>query len=222
MSALKPRHALAGFLLASGLLVLASWPLANSLAISATRTSATSDFETVAFQQDMRRLWEDHITWTRLYIVSVVADLPDQSLTAQRLLRNQADIGAAIAPFYGDKAGDRLTTLLEEHILGAADLLAAAKAGDQNAVEEASERWYANADEIAAFLNEANPEHWPLATMQMEMRMHLDLTFEEAVARLQADYDADIAAYDAIHAHILPFADALSAGIVHQFPERFS
>jgi len=49
-----------------------------------------------AFRSAMRKLWEDHITWTRLYIVSVTADLADKDATAQRLLRNQADIGSAI------------------------------------------------------------------------------------------------------------------------------
>src|SRR3954452_8709575 len=84
-----------------------------------------------ALHDGMRKLWEDHITWTRLYIVSVAAGLPDKDLTAQRLIQNQTDIGNAIKPFYGDDAGNKLTALLKEHILGAADLLAAAKANDQ-------------------------------------------------------------------------------------------
>src|SRR5262245_47429657 len=45
----------------------------------------------VAFRQDMRKLWEDHITWTRLYIVSAVAGLPDTDATAGRLFQNQDD-----------------------------------------------------------------------------------------------------------------------------------
>jgi hypothetical protein len=178
--------------------------------------------ERVAFQDQMRKLWEDHITWTRLYIVSFAADLPDQELTAQRLLRNQVDIGDAIKPFYGEDAGNELTTLLEEHIQGAVELLAAAKAGDAAAVETASTNWYANADAIAGFLNAANPELWPLADLQAEMKMHLDLTLEEATARLNGDFAADIAAYDEVHDHILAFADLLSAGIMQQFPDQFA
>jgi hypothetical protein len=188
----------------------------------ATAARATeSSIERSAFQDQMRKLWEDHVTWTRLFIISAASDLPDQELTAQRLLQNQADIGAAVAPFYGEEAAGQLTTLLEEHILEAADLLAAAKAGDQDAVGIASANWYANADAIAAFLNAANPEQWPLADLQAEMRMHLDLTLDEATARLNGDYAADIAAYDAVHEHILAFADRLSGGIAAQFPDRF-
>ena len=70
-----------------------------------TTAPATDRIDPVMFHQEMRKLWEDHITWTRLYIVSAVAELPDLEATAGRLLQNQADIGAAVATFYGDDAG---------------------------------------------------------------------------------------------------------------------
>jgi hypothetical protein len=211
-----------------GIATLDSNPIVALVALAQEATAASgadtaeSTIERQAFQSEMRRLWEDHITWTRLYIISAAADLPDLELTAQRLLRNQADIGDAVKPFYGEEAGAELTTLLEEHILGAADLLAAAKAGDQAAIEAASATWYANADAIAAFLSAANPESWPLADLQAEMRMHLDVTLEEATARLSGDFAGDIAAYDKVHDHILAFADVLSAGLMQQFPDRFA
>lgn len=173
------------------------------------------------FQQDMRKLWEDHITWTRLFIVSAIAELPDLDATAGRLLQNQADIGAAIATFYGDEAGAVLTDLLREHILGAADLLAAAKAGDAAAVQTQSERWYRNADDISRFLADANP-NWPYGAMKKMMRGHLDQTLDEATARLTGDWAADVAAYDEIHHHILMMSDALADGIIAQFPDRFT
>lgn len=173
------------------------------------------------FHGSMRKLWEDHVTWTRLYIVSAAAGLPDAQPTAERLLRNQADIGNAIKPFYGDAAGERLTALLRQHILTAAELVTAAKAGNSAGVQTASANWYANADEIADFLSGANPKHWSRDTMRGAMRHHLDLTLQEAQARLKGDWGADIAAYDAIHQHILEMADLLSAGIVSQFPNKF-
>jgi hypothetical protein len=199
--------------------------IADGRFVPATTDRAASTQAVVerdAFQDEMRRLWEDHITWTRLYIISAAADLPDQDLTAQRLLRNQTDIGNAIAPFYGEDAGNALTALLEDHILDAAALLEAAKTGDQGAVQVASANWYANANAIAAFLNAANPDNWPLSDLQAEMKMHLDVTLEEATARLSGDYAADIAAYDEVEAHILRLADLLSSGIAAQFPDRFA
>jgi hypothetical protein len=175
-----------------------------------------------AFRADMRKLWEDHITWTRLFIVSDVADLPDLQATTARLLRNQDDIGDAVAKFYGRAAGDQLSALLKDHILLAAQLLNAAKAGNNEAVNQASVDWYANANEIGAFLHDANPKQWSLADMQGMMKTHLDLTLEEAVAHLTGDFGTDVAAYDRVHAEILQMADMLSNGIISQFPSAFA
>ena len=193
----------------------------TALALAIT-TPGSPPIDRGVFHDAMRKLWEDHVTWTRLYIVSAAAGLPDAQPAAERLLQNQADIGNAIKPFYGDAAGERLTALLRQHILTAADLVTAARTGDTAAVRTASARWYANADEIADFLSSANPGSWPRATLRAEMRHHLDLTLQEAQARLGGSWAADIAAYDAIHQHILGMADVLSAGIVSQFPGRFN
>ena len=189
--------------------------------LNAAHASADSS-QAFQFQQQMRKLWEDHIVWTRLYIISAAAELPDLDVTTARLLRNQDDIGKAIASFYGAEAGDGLAGLLKDHIMGAATLLAAAKVGDQGKVDAASVAWYANADDIGAFLHGANPDNWAAEDMSAQMKMHLDMTLEEAVARLTGDFAGDIAAYDMVHDHILGMADVLSAGIIAQFPEKFA
>jgi hypothetical protein len=173
------------------------------------------------FNADMRQLWEDHVTWTRLYIVSALGSLPDKDATAQRLLQNQADIGNAIKPFYGDAAGTQLTGLLRDHILIAAELIEAAKAGDSAKQDAATKRWFANSDDIATFLNGANPKSWPLADVKKMMRDHLTLTTQEVVAHLKKDWAASIASYDEVHTQILHMADMLSSGIEAQFPAKF-
>ena len=89
----------------------------------------------------MRKLWTDHVVWTRDYIVAAVGDQPDAQAAAARLLKNQEDIGAAIAGFYGKPAGDKLTALLKEHITIAVDLIKAAKAGDKAAQQQADAKW---------------------------------------------------------------------------------
>jgi hypothetical protein len=213
--------ALAGLLTAgliAGLAVPSSPPAADA-AVGHGAITARG-----AFHDAMRKLWEDHIVWTRQFIVSAATEsgnLPDIGPTTDRLLANQADIGNALKPFYGDAAGDQVTALLRDHILTAAELIAAAKAGDADGVEAASAAWYANADDIAVALHALNPDHFPLAEMKAHMKDHLDLTLEEAVARLQGRYADDIAAYDQIHAQILAMADMLSDGIIAQFPAKF-
>ena len=173
------------------------------------------------FQDEMRKLWEDHVTWTRLAIVSFVDDLSDLEPTVGRLLQNQSDIGDAIKPYYGDDAGDQLTKLLEGHINGAVDLLSAAKVGNQHQVKKASFAWYRNGNQVADFLSGANPDNWPRKEMRSMMRTHLDQTLAEATLRLEGDHEAEIRTYDELHVHILEMADVLSDGIVAQFPEKF-
>jgi hypothetical protein len=175
----------------------------------------------VAFHDQMRKLWEDHITWTRLAIVTFADGSQGFNATAARLLQNQTDIGNAIAPFYGAAAGQKLSTLLHAHITIAVELLQDAKAGDTAAFNDAKARWYANANDIADFLSAANPRFWPDATMRAAMKEHLDQTLAEAVDELNGNYAASVTDYEAIHLHILAMADLISSGIMHQFPARF-
>ena len=169
----------------------------------------------------MRRLWEDHITWTRLAIISLTTDSPDTKATVGRLLRNQTDIGNAVKPFYGNAAGNELTRQLRRHILIAADVIAAARAGDAAKLADAQARWTRNGDDIAAVLHSVNPRYWKLAVMKAEMRTHLKLTTDEVVARLHQNWNADVVAYDRVHQHALHLSDLLSEGLAKQFPNRF-
>ncbi|WP_460630314.1 hypothetical protein [Intrasporangium mesophilum] len=190
---------------------------------AAATTSAPARALTAAqasLHDAMRKLWEDHVTWTRLAIVAFADGSAGFGPTANRLLANQSDIGKAIATFYGAQAGSTLTALLHDHITIAVELLQAAKAGDTAAFADAKTRWYANADQIADVLAAANPRNWPQATMRESMRMHLDQTLAEAAAELHGDYAASIAAYEQVHAHILAMADLLSDGIMRQFPSQ--
>jgi hypothetical protein len=186
-----------------------------------THTAAVTKERAAAFQDEMRKLWEDHVTWTRLAIVTFADGSAGFDATAARLMRNQEDIGDAIKPFYGQAAGDRLTALLKDHIGIAVELLQAARAADDVAFAAANTRWYANSDDIADFLAGANPRSWPQATMRAAMKAHLDQTLAEASHELSGQYAASVADYEEIHHHILAMADVLSSGIVKAFPGRF-
>jgi len=169
----------------------------------------------------MRRLWADHAIWTRQYIIAAVAGTPDAQAAAERLLRNQEDIGNAIVPYYGEEAGAALTMYLKDHILIAVDLVAAAKEGNTVRFNIFDRKWTRNARAIAGFLSKANP-YWSKKDVFDLLELHLQLTKGEAVARLEGNWEADVAAFDEILAEVLTLADALSEGIVHQFAEKFA
>jgi hypothetical protein len=175
----------------------------------------------VQLRQDMRKLWTDHVVWTRVYIMEAVADQPGAQAAATRLLKNQEDIGTAIAGIYGKPAGDKLTSLLKDHITIAVDIVKFAKAGDKSSQQAADAKWKKNAEDIADLLSKANP-NWPRATLVTMMNTHLSTTTDEVVAQLTKNWDGDVKAFDAVYDHILVMADALTDGIVKQFPSKFA
>jgi len=172
-------------------------------------------------KQDMRKLWTDHVVWKRDYIIAAVGDQPDAQAAANRLMKNQEDIGNAVAKYYGAAAGTKLTSLLKEHISTAVDVIKAAKAGDKAKQQQADAKWQENGVAIADFLSKANP-NWPRATLVDMMKKHLSTTTDEVVARLTKNWDQDARAFDAVYDHILHMSDALSDGIVKQFPDKFA
>jgi len=184
-----------------------------------------NSFKTASAQElrtNLRTLWEDHAMYTRNVILNIIDGLPGTDEAVARLLKNQDDLGDAIKPVYGDAAGKKLTELLREHIVIAADLLKAAKANNQQDFANANTKWHKNADDISGFLQTANPNHWKLEDMKRMMYEHLDLTTKEAVARLKKDYKADIDAFDKTRAELLDMSDMLAMGIVKQFPDKFN
>lgn len=172
------------------------------------------------FRTDMRKLWEDHITWTRNVIFNIIDTLPGTNEAVARLLQNQVDIGNAIKPYYGNAAGTQLTTYLTHHITIAADILGAMRTGNTTMFNTAYNNWVLNADSIAAFLAAANP-NWDLNDLTGMLHDHLTATANEASARLNMDYAADVAAYDNVVMQAMDMADMLSSGIVAQFPNKF-
>ena len=175
---------------------------------------------TTKLKMEERKLWSEHVFWTRNLIISDIEDLPDKEAVLQRLLKNQDDIGNSIKPYYGEKAGNQLAKLLREHILIAVKVVDAAKKGDTKALEANNQKWYQNANDIATFLSNANP-NWSKTELKQMLDTHLQFVTKEVVARLKKDWKANIAAIDEGEKHMLKFADILANGIIEQFPNKF-
>ena len=70
----------------------------------------------VEFKSLNRLLWEQHVNWTRMTIMSIVFNLPELQFVEERLLRNATDMGNCLRPFYGDQIADRYDELIKEHL----------------------------------------------------------------------------------------------------------
>lgn len=164
----------------------------------------------------IRRLWIEHVLWTRFFIVSTAFDLPDLQAVTQRLLQNPDDFAKELRPLYGRQTAAQFKQLFTDHLLIAAELVNAAKAGDSAKVESQRRRWYANAEEIAGFLASINP-FWNKRTWRSMLFEHLRMTENEAVFVLSGQYEESIREYDSIQAQALQMADVMTGGIIRQF-----
>ena len=175
----------------------------------------------LALNQALRKLWAEHMQYTYLTVDSFFHNQKSLQANLDRLLQNQKDIGAAIVPYYGQAAGDKLTSLLITHINQAVPVLKAAQTGDKTALDKALADWYANAEEIAVFLSSANPKNWPESVTKQMLRKHIDTTIPYAVDLLKGNYAQALKDYDIAFQHMMELADALTTGIVNQFPDKF-
>lgn len=168
----------------------------------------------------MRLLWEQHVYWMRMVILSMALGLPDTEIVTNRLLRNPKDFEAALRPFYGEGIAGEFAELFTSHLAIAAELVQAAKANDSTAADDAEKRWYANADQIAAFLGRINP-YWSAQEWKKMLYSHLAMTKAEAVDILTQKYTDSINMFENIEQEALAMADMMTQGIVKQFPQFF-
>lgn len=163
-----------------------------------------------------RELWEEHIFWTRNFIISTISELDDLEFVTNRLLQNPTDFANVLKLYYGPEIANEFERLFREYLTIAASLVNHAKAGDTEAANEDRENWYKNADEIAAFLAKINP-YWNMKKFLSLFYQHLKMTENEATYRLTGKYAQDIINFDLIQADALKMADIMSYGILEQF-----
>lgn len=173
----------------------------------------------VCLMNQFRKLWTQHVYWTRFFIISTAANLGDLELVTNRLLQNPGDFACQFARFYTNRTADRFKDLFTQHLTIAADLVNAAKNGETAKANNARQKWYENADEIAEFLSCINP-YWSKSNWTEMMYEHLKMTEREATLRLGGEYAKDIAIFDSIEEQALKMADYMSCGIIKQFRFR--
>lgn len=164
----------------------------------------------------LRKLWDQHVFWTRSFIISVAEDLDDLDMVTRRLLRNPDDFADLLRPLYGRQTADTFGNLLTQHLKIGADLVKAAKHNDSEAADEARAKWYSNADSIARFLAMINP-YWNEEKWRRMLYSHLQMTEKMAVLRLSKKYEDDIRMFDEIQDQALSMADYMYYGILRQF-----
>jgi hypothetical protein len=197
----------------------------------------------------MRQLWSDQVAFTRQYVIAAVAGRPvsevltkllgqavapvatapgvrelvpqlsDGDAAAVRLLTTMEATGEALEPYFGEDSANELTRLLRRHVLIAVELLSAARSGHIERFKEEDERWVASANEIAGLLSSLNQE-WPREVLEQHLQLLLQLTKDEAVARIAGNSRADRRTYDAIQREAMVIADLMDEGLAKVPPAQ--
>lgn len=169
----------------------------------------------------MSILWDQHVFWTRLLIISILENLKDLEETKKRLLNNPIDIGILFGKFYRPSVQGIITNLLTEHLVIGSKLITAYKNKDTQNINEQNSLWYDNADRMAKAFASINPYYIEKDVKKM-LYNHLDLTKNEVALRLAGNYAEDIKNFDMIEKQALEMANYFSMGIIYQFRNMFT
>ena len=177
-------------------------------------------YEQLFLLNHMRLLWEQHVYWTRMLLISIAERLKDQPYVTDRLLRNPYDIADIYADYYGEAVAKTIAQLLTEHLQIGAALITALRDKKTAEAKDLTNKWYANADKMADAFSSINP-YYDRDELHKMLYTHLDLTTREVEMRLAENYKADIEAFDRVEQEAISMADYLSSGIIKQFPDKF-
>lgn len=165
------------------------------------------------FKESSRFLWNDHVSYTRNIITSILSNLSDIDAISSRLIKNQRDIGLLISPYYSAEQIFSFVDLLKKHIIIAVDVV--------KGISGAEDSWRSNGNDFVLHMSKMNPMFWPITTTNTMWTDHLDMTISQVNARQSLLWDEDIKVYDTNHQHIAMFADLISTGIIYQNIEDF-
>lgn len=170
----------------------------------------------------LRDLWVGHVFWVRNVVVSTFAGNQRAAVAAeQEVVANAKQIAAAIEPYYGKDASEKLFGLLAGHYGAVKQYLEATVAGNKAKQDAAFKNLSGNATEIARFLSGANP-NLPFDTLNGLLLAHGGHHVQQIQQVQSKGYAQEAQTWEAMKNHMYVIADALAAAIAKQFPKQFS
>jgi len=170
----------------------------------------------------LRDLWVGHVFWVRNVVISTFAgNQPAAAAAEQEVVANAKQIAAAIEPYYGKDASEKLFGLLAGHYGAVKQYLEATVAGNRTKQDAAFKSLSANATEIARFLSDANP-NLPFDTLNGLLLAHGGHHVQQIQQVQSKQYAQETQTWEAMKNHMYVIADALAGAIAKQFPKQFS
>jgi hypothetical protein len=136
-----------------------------------------------------------------------------------QVVANAHSFGHAIEPFYGASAGGALFKLLAGHYGAIRAYLVATAAGDTAGIAAATQSLTSNAEDIAVFLSDANP-NLPKDAVLGLLLAHGGHHIQQVQELKANDYAAEAKTWETMKDHIYVIADAMSTALGKQFAKK--
>jgi hypothetical protein len=163
-------------------------------------------------ESPMRKLWLENAMWTRMYLVNFGGE--DKAAILTRLRKNVNEIALEskkTQPGIDDK---RFASLLDSAVIGVTSLIFQANLGQGTEAYQAKENLMKQTNQLADFLNKANPNAFPLAETKVLFQGYLNETHNQIMSRASKSWEADIGAFDRVNDFAVRIADATTKGIM--------
>ena len=180
---------------------------------SNNETESEREDSILCLNEDMRLAWLNHVYWTRMYLMSAVADNADQQAVEERLLETADEITDVFARYLPIATTRQLRNLLTEHIEIAGQIIQALKAKNMSDYDALVKEWYRNANQMAALFASHNPYFESRETRNMLLN-HLDLTREEIEQQVNGEYEQSIDVFRDVEQQALAMADYFARGLL--------
>ena len=180
---------------------------------SNNETESEREDSILRLNEDMRLAWLNHVYWTRMYLMSAVADNADQQAVEERLLETADEITDVFARYLPIATTRQLRNLLTEHIEIAGQIIQALKAKNMSDYDALVKEWYRNANQMAALFASHNPYFESRETRNMLLN-HLDLTREEIEQQVNGEYEQSIDTFRDVEQQALTMADYFARGLL--------
>lgn len=180
---------------------------------SNNETESEREDSILRLNEDMRLAWLNHVYWTRMYLMSAVADNADQQAVEERLLETADEITDVFARYLPIATTRQLRNLLTEHIEIAGQIIQALKAKNMSDYDALVKEWYRNANQMAALFASHNPYFESRETRNMLLN-HLDLTREEIEQQVNGEYEQSIDVFRDVEQQALAMADYFARGLL--------
>ena len=180
---------------------------------SNNETESEREDSILRLNEDMRLAWLNHVYWTRMYLMSAVADNADQQAVEERLLETADEITDVFARYLPIATTRQLRNLLTEHIEIAGQIIQALKAKNMSDYDALVQEWYRNANQMATLFANYNPYFESRETRNMLLN-HLDLTREEIEQQVNGEYEQSIDVFRDVEQQALAMADYFARGLL--------